>query len=170
MKIVVSEIPEEGLDIECEEEIEYAGAGTVCSAGLSLRVDNVGPEVLVKGTVSATLELVCGRCLKEFVRRMTIPVDFAYSPEDEISGEGEYQLTPDELNTSFYSGDEIDLGEMVKEQLLLGIPMRPLCSDSCKGICQACGADLNEVKCVCDMSSIDPRMQKLKEYFNKGKE
>ncbi|MBI5187527.1 MAG: DUF177 domain-containing protein, partial [Nitrospirae bacterium] len=67
-----------------------------------------------------------------------------------------------ELDMGFYSGEELELLDLIKEQVMLNLPMKPLCSDSCKGICPQCGTDLNEGNCGCSREDIDPRLEVLK--------
>jgi uncharacterized protein len=74
------------------------------------------------------------------------------------------------METGFYRGDELDLTEVTKEQVLLGLPMKPLCSESCKGLCPACGADLNLGPCGCGGKAVDQRFQALEKLLKKGKE
>jgi uncharacterized protein len=169
MKIKVSEIPEEGLDIDAEEALEADDSGAVSKARLNLRVEKSGADVFVSGKISARVSLSCSRCLKHLGRDLSVPVNLAYSPADAVSEEA-HELSPDELNTGFYRDDEIDLGEVSREQVLLNVPMKPLCSDACKGICPKCGADLNEKDCGCDLGRVDHRFQILEKFLKKGKE
>lgn len=161
MKLNLLQIPDEGLEIKQDETFEMGGGETV-TATLDLYVSKLDNDVIVRGTVETSEEAVCGRCLKPFRLEQSLPLDLAFfkekSPEDaEAAEEG----------TLFFKGDEIDLGEAVKEQLLLNAPMRPLCSEDCKGLCPVCGADLNTEACGCKPKSGDPRMQALKDYFDK---
>ncbi|HEB01984.1 MAG TPA: DUF177 domain-containing protein, partial [Nitrospirae bacterium] len=126
---------------------------------------------LVKGNVSTSVELVCDRCLKEFERGLDLHIDLMYSRTCEVDGEGKYhEVQAGELNTGFITGDELDLGEVVSEQMTLALPMRSLCFEGCKGICPKCGVDLNKTECGCEAGSIDPRFQVLQEYLKKLKE
>lgn len=176
MKILVSEIPEEGLDLEGEEPIEHEGTtapdekASVSKTRLLLRVEKVDSEVLLKGTITARLKLACSRCLSSFVKDISVPVNIAYHLADELSGEDNHELHPDEMDTGFYRNDELDLQEISREQVLLNIPMKPLCGDSCKGICPKCGVNLNEGICKCNLKQTDDRLRKLQEYLKGKKE
>lgn len=170
MKITVSEIPEEGLDLEEEEPIEPETAGVAEKAKLRLNIRKTDSEVLLKGEITASLRLACSRCLKDFTRDVSIPVDLAYHPLDELRVEEKYELRPDELNTGFYIEDEVDLKELSKEQVLLNVPMKPLCSEDCKGICPRCGKDLNEGPCGCDLRQTDSRLKVLDKFLQGRKE
>lgn len=167
MKIVLSEIPDEGLDLSEEESIESDEVKTVSPACFKLRVEKIGSEVIIKGSIMAGVELVCSRCLRDFRQELTVPFDVVYHSADELNADERYQLKPSELETGFYRGDELDTGELFKEQLLLNCPIKPLCSDSCKGICPQCGVDLNEGICKCRHQASDVRLEALKKYFER---
>jgi len=167
MKILATEIPDEGLDIEDEESIGEETSGVADKAALRLRVEKVGTEVRLKGTIEARMKLECGRCLKPFSVGLSVPVDLVFVPVEEADRQEGHELASDELNTGFYRGGEIDLAEISGEQVLLNVPMKPLCSESCKGICPVCGSDLNEKACGCSTKGVDERMQALKKYFER---
>jgi len=115
------------------------------------------------GRVQTTLELKCSRCLEPF----TIPVDqefdLRYQPHTANTGEGEREIEEDDLTTAFYEKDEIDLGHLMHEQFVLALPMKPLCSDACKGLCAVCGTNLNTSTCDCKPTWEDPRLAALRE-------
>jgi uncharacterized protein len=125
----------------------------------------------VTGRVSTRLQLECGRCLERF----EIPVDNAfelrYVPEIEASVEGkEREVAEDDLTTAFYKEDSIDLGELMHEQFVLALPMKPLCSAACKGLCVHCGTNLNKEICACAPQWTDPRLAVLKSLVKTDKE
>lgn len=161
MKIKVSEIPEEGLEVElvCRPE----GLGVKASAQLSLR--RVGVDVLVNGQVKSQVPLECGRCLGTFTLDISAPVELSLSVDGEL--EDEVELSEEDLLRGFMN-EEIDLGQFVEEQVLLNVPMRPLCSADCRGLCPECGADLNVGDCECSHDNGDPRFQILRKLLNKG--
>jgi uncharacterized protein len=170
MKIQVSEIPDEGMDIEDEESIESETSGIALIAFLKLRVEKIGTEVRLKGKIETGLTLECSRCLKPFRSDLSVPLDLVFVPAEEVEEEEGHELASDELNTGFYREGELDLGEISGEQVLLNVSMKPLCSESCKGICPVCGTDLNERACQCTPVRGDDRMQALRKYFEKRKE
>ncbi len=167
MKIELAQIPEEGLEIKAVEKVVLA-EGQPVTAELDIIVQEVAGEFLVRGNVYASMELTCGRCLKEFKKDLGLAIDLLYSRANEAEGEGrDHEVTSGELNTEFISGDVLDLADVVSEQLMLSMPMRPLCEEGCKGICSKCGVDHNKTECGCETRSIDPRFQVLKEYLKK---
>ena len=75
-----------------------------------------------------------------------------------------------EEDSSFVEGDELDVEELVRNELIVQWPIRVLCKDDCKGICSRCGANLNIQTCDCDTTGRDPRMAAIKDIFSKFKE
>ena len=120
------------------------------------------------GNVKTTLELPCSRCLEPYTLPVDQRFDLRYQPHAQNTGEGEREIEEDDLTTAFYENDEIDLGQLMREQFYLALPMKPLCSDDCKGLCPACGANLNRTTCGCDRSWEDPRLAALKQFKTKS--
>lgn len=163
MKIIIPEIPKEGLDLEIQETIESDIISSPIKA--HLKIGKHGSEITVKGDLTAEVKLQCSRCLKDFSEILSVPVDVVYHPVEDLKGEDNHEIKTEELDMDFYSGEEMELIDLLKEQLMLNIPMKPLCTDLCKGICPGCGADLNIDNCTCNIKNIDPRFEKLKKLF-----
>ena len=170
MKIVLSEITDEGLDLDFEETITSSTVQLLSPVRAKLRIEKLGPEVLVRGDVVAGVELQCSRCLSRFPKDIEASVNVVYHPVEELKGEDKHEVKEDELDMGFYKGDELDIEELVAEQIILSVPMKPLCSEACKGLCPRCGADLNAGSCACATNEPDPRLAVLKKFFDKGKE
>ena len=125
----------------------------------------------VTGTMQTRLQLACGRCLEPF----EIPVDsrfeLRYVPEPAAGGDDEErEVEEDDLTTAFYKDERIDLGELMHEQFVLALPMKPLCSEACKGLCAQCGTNLNKGTCDCAPEWTDPRLAALKNLVKNQKE
>src|SRR5689334_20954244 len=114
------------------------------------------------GRVKTTLELPCSRCLEPFTLPVDQTFDLRYQPHAQNTGEGEREIEEDDLTTAFYENDEIDLGQLMREQFYLALPMKPLCADDCKGLCPLCGKNLNRETCACNRTWDDPRMAALR--------
>ena len=165
MKIRIPDIPDEGLTLDIEESIDTNSVLSPVSA--RLRTEKAGAEIMVKGDLRAEIKLICSRCLKEYNGKLTVSVDVVYHPVDELKDEAHLnEVKSEELDLDFYSGEEIDLIDLVKEQVELNIPMKPLCDDACKGICPKCGTDLNIRSCTCSVKDIDPRFESLKKLLH----
>lgn len=117
------------------------------------------------GTVRGQLELDCGRCLEAFDLPVVADVDLSYVPQPSGSGAptpADVELQDEDLSTAYYHEQVIDLGEMVREQFNLALPMRPLCTEDCKGLCPQCGTNRNHNACTCDVKWEDPRLAGLR--------
>ena len=116
----------------------------------------------LEGTVKTELELSCSRCLEPFTMPVATDFDLRYVPRAENAGDGEKEVEEDDLATAFYDNDEIDLSQLMTEQFQLALPMKPLCTDACKGLCAQCGTNLNTGACDCSPKWEDPRFAALK--------
>jgi len=120
---------------------------------IRLKAARIGEMVEVEGTLETTLRLTCGRCLAEFAGPFATDFAITYArqthdlPADAPPAEG--RAAAEDAGLIGFRGEEIDLTEGIQEQLVLGLPMRPLCREDCKGLCAACGADLNVDECNC---------------------
>jgi uncharacterized metal-binding protein YceD (DUF177 family) len=116
----------------------------------------------VAGRLNGEVELPCSRCLEPFRMPVSADFDLRYVPKTENVGEGEREVEEDDLATAFYEDDQIDLGHLILEQLQLALPMKPLCSPACHGLCPQCGTNLNAGTCQCEYKWEDPRLAALK--------
>jgi len=114
------------------------------------------------GRVRTELEMPCSRCLEPFRWPVDAAFDLRYLPKSENAGEGEKEIEEDDVSTAFYENDTIDLGQLMREQLFLSAPMKPLCRDDCQGLCPVCGTNLNRGTCTCTRNWEDPRFAALK--------
>jgi len=112
-------------------------------------VERSGDRITVRGRIHATAWLECFRCLSGFA----LPVDVPFDTFAERSGTGsrreERELERDDYML-FHDGRTLDLGDPVREALLLELPIAPRCREDCRGLCPRCGADLNTGACTCD--------------------
>ncbi len=115
------------------------------------------------GDVKTVLELPCSRCLEPFQHGVDSHFDLRYQPHAANTGEDEREIEEDDLSTAFYENDEIDLGQLMREQFYLALPMKPLCREDCRGLCPACGTNLNRGTCDCKRDWDDPRLAALRE-------
>jgi uncharacterized protein len=129
---------------------------------LALDVYKNRSEVKLVGRLTTALQLQCGRCLESYTLAVSESFDLMYLPRNENAGEGEIEIEEEDLETAFYEGDEIDLGQLMREQFYLALPMKPLCSEQCRGLCPVCGANLNQSSCNCETRWVDPRLEALK--------
>ena len=115
------------------------------------------------GTVRTELELPCSRCLEPFTLPVNQSFDLRFHPQSEATTEVDAEVANEDLETSFYRDEQIDLNELLREQFYLTLPMKPLCREDCKGLCPQCGTNLNTGTCDCGPGWEDPRLAALKQ-------
>lgn len=115
-----------------------------------LRLSRTSEGILVQGTFETAVESECSRCLTE----LTIPI------EAEVE---ELFATNPEADTEFFIGEDavLDLTPLVREEIILHVPMAPVCQEACAGLCPTCGQNFNEGACTCEPDDIDPRFAVL---------
>ena len=166
MKLDVSHVPEWGLDVDVEldsREIDLSDAGAELGGELQLRgrVLNTGDEMVLAGKLRAVFNLICSRCLKDFVQPLEFDVSATYIQTSETRVRAEPDF--DEEARITFADDELDLLSGIREDLVLNIPVKPLCKEDCRGLCAQCGTDLNEGQCGCRKESVDPRLAALRD-------
>ena len=117
---------------------------------------------LVEGHFVTEVTLVCNRCLSDYQLAIQGDIKALYGSAD---GEGDGQIDARE-----YSGDQIDLTDLILSEISFLLPMQFLCKEDCLGLCPHCGIDLNNGTCDCADDTIDPRWAKLAEIRIKEEE
>jgi len=122
-------------------------------------------EVHLEASTEVSLMLPCSRCLEDvetpFCINVSKDLDFHETTQDRI----------DELDeTNYIIGYDLDVDVLIYNEILLDFPLKVLCSDDCKGICNVCGINLNKEACQCDRTVGDPRMMMFQDVFKKFKE
>ena len=136
----------------------------VTPVSLAFEINKDKDRFRLIGTVAAELELPCSRCLEPFRLPVSSSFDLRYLPlpAATASADSEREVTEDDLETSYYQDDQIDMNELLREQFYLVLPMKPLCRDECKGLCPSCGTNQNTETCACAPSWEDPRLAALR--------
>lgn len=168
MKIEVASIrkaPGETRNYEFREEIPaFEVGGTQVSfdepAIIHLNVTNTGVSLSLKGEISGTLNLNCSRCLEPFRYNLATAFEEQYRHITE-TGDGEN----DELNYQVYEENTIDLTDVIRENIIIAMPMKNICTPGCKGICPTCGVNKNLEECTCKNEDFDPRLAVLKDLL-----
>jgi DUF177 domain-containing protein len=179
--IDIPRIPPEGLSLD--EALDPAGLHLEADADFSLgpgghlscRVEVVdGSTVHVRGRLQGPLEAECGRCLERFALPVAQELDLFYLPRTAArqpqEEEEEVELTDREVVVGYYEGERLDLGDVVREQLFLALPLKRLCREDCRGLCPTCGTNRNTSRCGCPEpeESGDPRLEPLRRLFPKN--
>lgn len=123
-----------------------------------------GRKYTLKGETTVELEAPCARCLEP----VKTSVELLFDREFELNDEGDEGEGLD--REPYISGYNLDVDELVFNELMLSLPMKVLCMEDCKGICNRCGTNLNYSTCTCDTGELDPRMSVFQEVFNQFKE
>ncbi len=171
MKILIDDIPENGLSIDLSEDgknLEAIAGGNLDYSfvePVSAHLDFTGIEgnLYVAGRIKTRISTDCGRCLKGFSRDFETDFSVFYSRGREEAREVELKAA--DLDVNYFEGPELDTTEILMSQLSLEMPMQQLCKPDCKGLCPKCGADLNQGMCKCGAEDkIDTRFAKLKDF------
>lgn len=190
MRVNIDEIKEGGLQRTCDVPRERVDAmvqggtsGHRAAGPLSIDLDlkKAGRRVLLAARGTAEVVAPCGRCLQPAPTALPLDFELTFVPEQDAPGAkgakgakgGHEQDVDEEPSGSFaprladeetYSGKEIDLDPVLREQLILALPPYPVCQEGCKGLCPVCGGNLNEHECGCDRKVPDPRWAGLDKF------
>ena len=132
-----------------------------------VRLMRTGEGILVQGDLSAELTLLCSRCLEPVVVPLDVELEEIFMPTlDIVTGQA---ITPEEEDRALWIDEHhiLDLGEVLRQDVLVAAPMHPLCQDDCRGLCSTCGQNLNEGSCNCAPEP-DPRWAGLAALLNKN--
>lgn len=149
------------------EPLRWAGESINFASPLEIyaTATNTGNSFLVEGKVKSELLLRCSRCINEFSYKINgeFKAEFFPSPNAADSPEADVH---------YYTGNLIELQDVVLESILLELPMKAVCAEDCKGLCPKCGTNLNEKQCDCSLEEIDPRLEILQKLLEStsGKE
>jgi uncharacterized protein len=145
-----------------EIELDEEAARLVSDAAVRGRASRKGEEVRLRGEIRTEVELLCDRCASPERAPLEVEFDTSFVPQEAEAAKTEnVELQKEDLLLSAYEGGAVDLDELVREQILLALPSRHLCGEDCKGLCQKCGANLNEGHCSCEQGEADPRWAAL---------
>ncbi len=170
LQIALKSIPETGLAVgldlgrewfsrwrEEDPELEFTAAGITGE----VRLEKHGSDILVRGSLAGSLEMACGRCLEPFVAPVAADFDLLLVPGPEPVNREDEELSGADLDLDYYAGETVDLEAIIREQIILLIPLKPLCDETCKGLCPHCGANLNQEICQCREGKADSPLAQL---------
>jgi uncharacterized protein len=182
MSIRIEEIQEPSLKLQREfspallDEIfeEVGDVSWVNASLLSAELQKTDGKVLLKAELGLQLQTGCARCLE--ATEFPLPVSFStllvpqagyetvlgqFRQAEGFERAGSFHMALADIEP--FDGKTIPLSLLVKEQVLLALPISVLCSENCKGLCAACGCNYNITQCNCEQKLVDPRLAKLKE-------
>ena len=148
-------------------QIEFASenltqAAPLHAVGSAELLKNSGGEIRVQGRYTVELTASCDRCLTEARFPLDTGFDLFYQPMSAIARDEEIEIDEGEAEIGFYENGGLELEDILREQILLALPMQRVCSDDCKGICPVCGKNRNQSECGCTILTKDDRWGALK--------
>jgi uncharacterized protein len=172
LKINVSKIPEGGMVLRFERDGEWFRENLPGSTPCDFVPDRIDIDctarrtrenVFVEGTVATAVDMSCCRCLEMI--HLPIRSSFKYTfTSPPPRSQDEVELNAADLDFAYYEGDVIDLDTVIFEQIILQIPIKPLCAELCRGLCSHCGINLNTASCDCRSEVLDERLVALKQF------
>ena len=142
----------EGEDPVGISEVHLSGEVMRSSGGISFM-----------GDLATVATRSCSRCLEAYELPLDLHFDLLYTTVPETFDKGNNRMDEDSITVTHYDGARIDLGQLVAEQIYLGLSLKPLCRIDCRGLCPRCGANLNLGVCGCqEEGPKDPRLLVLK--------
>jgi uncharacterized protein len=120
-------------------------------------------DIRLRGRLSAGLELQCARCLESVPQDVKRDFELLYRPLGVDAGRDELSVTDAEAEIGYYQGEGLLLEDVLREQVLLALPLKVTCREECKGLCPQCGKNLNQEQCSCSTEMEDPRWAALKD-------
>jgi uncharacterized protein len=146
-------------------DIDFSRDGVVQFAPIDwvASVQRVGSEIRINGSITTTMDMTCSRCLELARHDINKVFDLFFRERHErmFDEDAEVELTEEETQTAFFTGTQLAIGEILREQVLLALPMKALCRVDCKGLCPTCGINLNSGACKCPAEEFSPRMDML---------
>jgi uncharacterized protein len=124
-------------------------------------------DIRVVGDFSTRVELNCARCLEPVAREVAGEFDLLYRPQGADAGVEERNVGKEEAEVSYYTGEGVLLEDVLREQVLLAVPLKAVCREECQGLCPHCGRNLNFEQCNCAEPVEDARWSALKDIRNK---
>jgi uncharacterized protein len=157
MRFKINQIGDEGLAVDVPVTEEWLAAACPdldvrpASSGLVFRgrLAKSGDDFLLRGDVRGSLETPCARCLEPARVDVQAPLAVTFVPRDVGSDAGRELDEEDDPDVVMFGGGEIDVSDEVRDEILLAIPVGPLCSPTCRGLCAVCGGNRNLVPCDC---------------------
>ena len=156
--LVVNKSLHKKIDLrECLENIDFGGNEFKFIEPVIIQGEMTVENQVFKleGNIQIKVELNCDRCTKSFEQEMDILLDESFSNQEDSSED-----------ICFFSGKEIELTNIIRDNIISNIPMKMLCSDDCEGLCDVCGCNKKRQKCSCKHEEYDPRLEALLKLKN----
>ena len=122
-------------------------------------------EIRVRGHITVLMEAECDRCLETATFPLDTDFELFYMPASSLEA-AEASIDESELEMGFYEEEGLELTAVVREQILLSLPMQRLCRPDCRGLCPLCGQNRNVSSCGCQPKPVDDRWGALRDIAN----
>ncbi|HYL35704.1 MAG TPA: DUF177 domain-containing protein [Bryobacteraceae bacterium] len=149
-------------------DVGLAQATPLETEGAAELLANTLGEIRIQGRLRVRMRAECDRCLEPAEFPLDSAFDLYYRPATEAAGDEEVEIDRGETEIAFYEGSGIGLKDVLREYVLLAMPMQRVCRPDCLGICPACGQNRNLVQCGCELKPVDDRWAALKNLQTKG--
>ena len=174
MEFKVSELEKEPIEFDLQlktgaidygEEAEQSGP-LATSGHAEVLHEHRGPKEIVadirlKGQYAGEFKVPCARCVEPVKIPLSAEFDLVFRPVGADAGASERSISAGETEIGYYQGDSLLLEDVLREQVLLSLPVRTLCKPDCKGLCPRCGKNRNLEACSCEEAPSDPRWEAL---------
>jgi uncharacterized protein len=147
---------------EIEFDQQFRQSSKLRARGSAELMNHTLGAICVRGSLSVSMEAACDRCLEPARCQVEKSFDLYYQPAAEFVKGGEDEIEESESELAYYEGDQLDMNDILREVVLLALPMRLTCSEDCKGICPQCGQNRNQMVCDCQTRAIDDRWGQLR--------
>jgi uncharacterized protein len=124
-------------------------------------------DIRLVGSFSIDIEMICARCLEPVDNPVAEAFDLLYRPQGVDAAGADASIGKAETEIGYYQGEGLLLEDVLKEQILLALPAKQVCSSGCKGLCPHCGRNLNLEHCDCAATLTDPRWGALEDIRKK---
>ena len=131
---------------------------------------NIVADIRLRASYNGTFEVPCARCVDPVQHPVSGSFDLIFRPIGTDSESSEHAISTSETEIGYYQNDSFALEDVLREQVLLSLPARTLCRETCKGICLHCGSNLNHEPCTCPAAPVDQRWATLGELRTKVKQ
>ncbi len=175
LTVPVERITWEGLDVPLSLDADWFAQWLKEQPGLdfslkepltgNVHLERHDDSILLRGRLRGELHFTCSRCLDPFTWPLESNFDLLLMVGSAPAPAQEMELDAEELDEEYVQGDELDLNVLLREQILLALPLKPLCREDCRGLCRQCGANLNRESCACAAPGFNTSfatLQKLK--------
>jgi len=174
MEFLISDLEREPIEFDLQlqpgavnfgEEAEQKGP-LATSGRAEVIHEHRGPKEVVadirlKGRYAGAFQVPCARCLEPVEVPLSAEFDLIFRPIGVDADGPERSISASETEIGYYQKDSLLLEDVLREQVLLSLPVRTLCKPDCKGLCPRCGANRNTQPCSCDQGLVDPRWEAL---------